>query len=166
MLNMASRRAQRMERRHDRARKVIGLSLVSLMDIFTILVFFLLVNSSNNEILPTAKAVRLPESIAEKTPKPTLIVTVNDDDILVKGRKVASVRDVLGGSAGLVIEPLKTELDYQSRHARRRGDKAKAITIMGDKEIPYRLLKRIMLTCVRANYENISLAVLRREQKS
>lgn len=166
MLAMASRRAQRMERRHERGRKVIGLSLVSLMDIFTILVFFLLVNSSNTEALPGAKSVRLPESIAEKDPKPTLIVTVNDQDILVQGRKVASVRDVSDASANLIIEPLKSELDYQARRAHGRDGKAQKVTIMGDKEIPYSLLKRIMLTCVRAKYENISLAVLRREGQS
>ena len=90
---LASRRAQRMERRHERTRKFVGLSMVSLMDIFTILVFFLLVNSSDGEVLPTAKSVRLPESVAEKSPKPTLVVTVNDQDILVQGRKVASVDD-------------------------------------------------------------------------
>lgn len=164
MLAMASRRAQRMERRHERSRKIMGLSLVSLMDIFTILVFFLLVNSSNTEALPGAKSVRLPESIAEKDPKPALVVTVNDQDILVQGRKVASVGQALGGD--LIIEPLKDELDYQSRRARGKGEKAHKVTIMGDKEIPYSLLKRIMLTCVRAKYENISLAVLRRESRS
>lgn len=33
---------------------------------------------------------------------------------------------------------------------------------MGDKEIPYRLLKKIMVTCVRAKYDNISLAVMKK----
>ena len=164
MLAMASRRAQRMERRHERARNIVGLSLVSMMDIFTILVFFLLVNSSNSEALPGAKSVRLPESIAEKDPKPTLVVTVNDQDILVQGRKVASVGEALRGD--LIIEPLKTELDHQSRRAYDKGEKTHKVTIMGDKEIPYSLLKRIMLTCVRSKYENISLAVLRRESQS
>lgn len=160
-----SRRAQRMERRHERQRRIAGLSMISLMDIFTILVFFLLVNSSDGEVLPTAKGVRLPESVAEKSPKQTLVVTVNDEEILVQGRKVASVGDVLD-KGGELIEPLKAELEYQAKRA--RGDKkgAREITIMGDKEIPYRLLRKIMLTCVRAKYENISLAVLTKEQQS
>ena len=160
---LASRRALRMQRRHERSR-FAGLNMVSLMDIFTILVFFLLVNSSDGEVLPVTKAVRLPESIAEKSPKQTLVVTVNDEDILVQGRKVAAVGDVLD-KGGELIEPLKTELEYQSRRERASGARGE-ITIMGDKEIPYRLLKKIMLTCVRAKYENISLAVLRKEQQS
>lgn len=161
---LASRRAKRMERRHARARSRASLNMVSLMDIFTILVFFLLVNSSDVEVLPTAKAVRLPESLAEKSPKQTLVVTVNDEDILVQGRKVASVADVIAANDD-VIQPLKVELDHQVKRVSVGGEAARReITIMGDKEIPYRLLKKIMLTCVRASYENISLAVLKKEQ--
>lgn len=158
-----SRRALRMERHHKRSRSGVGLNLVSMMDIFTILVFFLLVQSSDVEVLPSAKAVRLPESIAEKSPKQTVIVTVNDQDILVQGKKVASVPEVINGE-GDTIDTLKTELEYQARRAPlATGKTQRDITILGDKEIPYRLLKKIMITCVRASYENISLAVLRKE---
>jgi biopolymer transport protein ExbD len=163
-----SRRAQRMERRHKRARSGIGLNLVSLMDIFTILVFFLLVHSSDGEVLPSTKAVRLPESLAEKAPKQTLVVTVGDHDILVQGRRVAAVSEVMDAGSD-IIEPLKAELDYQASRtsvAGGQGSATREVTIMGDKEIPYRLLKKIMLTCVRASYENISLAVLQKQQPS
>ena len=61
-----SRRALRMERHHKRHRSRGGLNLVSLMDIFTILVFFLLVNSSEVQTLPNAKDLELPESIADR----------------------------------------------------------------------------------------------------
>ena len=158
-----SRRALRMERHHKRARSGATINVVSLMDIFTILVFFLLVQSSDVEVLPSAKAVRLPESIAEKSPKQTVVVTVNDQDILVQGRKIASVPDVID-EAGDTIDSLKTELEYQARRAPLAAGKTqREITILGDKEIPYRLLKKIMITCVRASYENISLAVLKKE---
>ncbi len=158
-----SRRAIRMERHHKRSRAGIGLNLVSMMDIFTILVFFLLVQSSDVEVLPSAKAVRLPESIAEKSPKQTVVVTVNDQDILVQGKKVASVPDIINVD-GDTIDVLKTELEYQARRAPLAAGKTQRdITILGDKEIPYRLLKKIMITCVRSSYENISLAVLKKE---
>ena len=71
-----SQRARRMERRNDRGKKSAGLNLVSLMDIFTILVFFLLVNSGQVETLPNAKDIKLPESIAEQKSRETVIVTV------------------------------------------------------------------------------------------
>jgi len=163
-----SRRAQRMERHHKRSRSAVALSLVSLMDIFTILVFFLLVHSSDVEDLPPAKAVRLPESVAEKAPKQTVVVTVSGEDILVQGRKVASVAAVLADTGDL-IEPLRTELQFQSSRAYikvKDPTKGREVTILGDKEIPYRLLKKIMVTCVRASYSNISLAVVRKETAS
>jgi biopolymer transport protein ExbD len=159
-----SRRALRMQRQHKRRRFGASLNMVSLMDIFTILVFFLLVHSSDVESLPSAKSIKLPESLAEKAPKQTVVVTVNDHDILVQGRKVASVTEVMNSAVDL-IDPLKAELDYQAGRTA-AGPKGREITIMGDKEIPYRLLKKIMLTCVRASYENISLAVMQKNPGS
>lgn len=159
-----SRRARRMDRHHKRSRSLAELNMVSLMDIFTILVFFLLVNSSDVEILPSVKSVKLPESVAEKSPKQTVVIVVNDQDILVQGRKVASVSEVFN-TDGELIAPLKSELDYQKSRdtaIKRAGVTGHEITIMGDKEIPYRLLKRIMVTCVRAQYDNISLAVMKK----
>ena len=59
-------RAARMERHHKRHQRNVTLNLVSLMDIFTILVFFLLVNSGDVQTLPNAKDMALPESVAEQ----------------------------------------------------------------------------------------------------
>ena len=159
-----SRRAKRMDRNHKRSRSLAELNMISLMDIFTILVFFLLVNSSDVEILPSVKSVKLPESVAEKAPKQTVVIVVNDQDILVQGRKVASVAEAFA-SGDETIAPLKSELDYQAGRdttVRQAGAAGHAITIMGDKEIPYRLLKKIMVTCVRARFDNISLAVMKK----
>src|SRR5690606_16380354 len=89
-----SHRAKRMDRRHKRSR-VATVNLVSLMDIFTILVFFLLVNSSNTTQLPNQKAIQLPESIAEELPKETLVIMVNNNNILVNGRHVESVDNAI-----------------------------------------------------------------------
>lgn len=161
-----SRRAQRMERHHKRNRGGGDLNLVSLMDIFTILVFFLLVHSSDGEALPSAKAVRLPESIADKAPKQTLIISVSGSDIVVQGRRVAGVEEVLA-AGGELIEPLKAELEYQAARTPvvAKSDKpTRDVTIMGDREIPFRLLKKIMYTCARSSFENISLAVQQKEQ--
>ena len=156
-----SRRARRMERHHKRKRMMTGFSLVSLMDIFTILVFFLLVNSSDVEVLQGNKDIKLPESIAEKKPRETLVIIVSNTDILIQGKKVAGVNSVID-SEDEVIAPLKTELDYQANKQRAQSIDGKfsgEITIMGDKNIPYRLLKKIMVTCARSSYGKISLAV-------
>jgi biopolymer transport protein ExbD len=162
-----SRRAKRMERHHKRMKRATALNMVSLMDIFTILVFFLLISSSSGDVLPSTKSVKLPESLADKKPKETVIILVNRDHILVQGRKVADVAAVINSSSA-VIAPLKEELDLQTRSIVKRVDAANPfngeVTIMGDKEIPYKLLKKIMLTCTQANYGNISLAVMQKAE--
>lgn len=160
-----SRRARRMQRHHKRKKPFTGFNLVSLMDIFTILVFFLLVNSSDVQVLPSTKSVKLPESMAEKKPKEAVVIIVNDKDILVQGRKVASVPEVKR-SKGLVIDTLKMELSHHARRAMARKKDNKPfngeVTIMGDKEIHFLLLKKIMVTCAQARYGKISLAVLQK----
>lgn len=164
-----SRRAKRMERHHQRNRRRVGLNLVSLMDIFTILVFFLLVNSSDVQEMPSHKAIKLPESVAEQKPRETVTVMVTADDILVQGRRVAGTADALAAEA-LVIEPLKAALEDQARRRLAGSDDPEAsrgeVTVMGDRSIPYRILKRVMATVTEAGYGQVSLAVTRKgEQK-
>lgn len=152
--------------RKGRNPSMVDMNLVSLIDIFTILIFFLLANATEVETLPSAKQVKLPESTAEKAPKETLVVVVSAEDILVQGRKVASVADVMATASDL-IEPLKAELDLQSSRQVIRKDnaaKTQAITIMGDKGIPYRLLRKVMFTCARANFSDVSFAVQRKNK--
>ncbi len=154
-----SRRAKRMARHHKR-RKQPGLNLVSLMDIFTILVFFLLVNSSTAVQLPSARDFKLPVSSAEKKPEETLTVMVTSKDLLVQGRKVAAVSDILS-SPQPTIKALADELNFQAKKTLTavKSEEGRYITIMGDKAIPYKLLKKIMATCTEADYRNIALAV-------
>lgn len=162
-------RAARMERHHKRHNRKAGLNLVSLMDIFTILVFFLLVNSSDVEVLPNAKDVQLPESIAEAKARETVVVLVTDAQLLVQGEVVANVADVMA-SDDLVIPSLRVALENQSQRVLRDADSAadetREVTIMGDKEIPYRLLKRVMATCTEANYTQLSLAVMQKTSET
>jgi biopolymer transport protein ExbD len=152
--------------RKTRNLSLVDMNLVSLIDIFTILIFFLLSNSTDVEILPSNKAVKLPESTAEKTPRETVVVMVTPNDILVQGRKVADVSEVMKLDGDL-IEPLKAELDLQAgRQVVRAENEAqtKRVTIMGDKAIPYRLLRKVMVTCARANFSEVSFAVLRKSE--
>ena len=154
-----SRRARRMERHHQR-RKDSGLNLVSLMDIFTILVFFLLVSSSSVQQLPSSKDIKLPTSVAKKAPSETLVIAVTASDILVQGRKVVATADVLS-SADELIPRLVDELKYQSTKvmfAAQDQTKGRAVTIMGDEKLPYELLRKILATCRQANYTKIAFA--------
>lgn len=157
-----SMHASRMARRHKRAKTQPKLNLVSLMDIFTILVFFLLVNSSEVEVLQSNKSIKLPESVSDKKPENNLIVMVSRDDIVINGRLITDVKSVVESSAE-DIEPLKKELEYLASREPYASDesreKGRDVTIMGDAALPYTLLKKIITTCAKSEYRNISLAV-------
>jgi biopolymer transport protein TolR len=158
---------QRRAERRSRNNSSLDMNLVALIDIFTILIFFLL-SSSGVEVLNSSKAVKLPPSIAEKQPRETVVVTVTGSEILVEGRLVARVADVLNAPEDL-IAPLKAELDLlQANRKVIRADNqaaSKAVTIMGDKEIPYRLLRKVMVTAARADYADVSFAVVKKVVK-
>ena len=154
---------QKRAERKGRNQTMLDMNLVSLIDVFTILIFFLLSGASGVELLPSPKAVKLPQSTAETSPRDTVVVIVSAAEIVVDGRSVAKVSDVLA-SKGELIDGLKFELDHQaSRVVVRKENEAqsKAVTIMGDKDIPYQLLRKVMYTAARANFSDVSFAVRR-----
>ncbi|MEE8427613.1 MAG: biopolymer transporter ExbD [Woeseiaceae bacterium] len=160
-----SQRAKRMDRRHERSRRLVSLNLVSLMDIFTILVFFLLVNSANVEVLPNAKQIQLPESIAEERARETVVILISEEDIIVQGEAVAKVAEVMarrGNDIPELRQALKSQNDRVMRREMQDDIAGREVTIMGDKDIPYRLLKKVMATCMASDYGQISLAVMQK----
>ncbi len=153
-----SKRARRLER-HQKLQKKPVLNLVSLMDIFTILVFFLLVNSSNTQQLPSTKDLRLPTTISSKAPEETVVIAITRKDVLVQGRKVASIAELQNSEE--VIPSLQEELEYQATLGFIRTEEQKggrAVTIMGDENISYELVRKILKTCQQADYRKIAFA--------
>lgn len=160
-----SQRAKRMEKRHNRAKRAGELNLVSMMDIFTILVFFLLVNSSDVEVLPNSSDIQLPQSIAENKPEVSVVIVIGEENILVQGTPVAKVDEVLKRHGNDIPELRQALLSQNERalgNATENDIAGRAVTIMGDKDIPYRLLKKVMATCTASDYGQISLAVLQK----
>jgi biopolymer transport protein ExbD len=160
-----SRRARRMERHHKQGRNP-AMNLVSLMDIFTILVFFLLVSSSNVQQLPNKKDIRLPTSIAQKAPRETLIISVTKRNILVQGREVAVIDRVISEDTDR-IAGLEEELKFQyskTSAISTTTDKprGKSVTIVGDENISYELLRKILATCREARYTQIAFAAMQK----
>lgn len=155
---------QRRAERKSRDQDMVDMNLVSLIDVFTILIFFLLFNTGV-DLLPPA-AVKLPASMADKAPRETLVVIVTGAEVIVDGRSVAKVSDVMATSDDL-IEGLKAALDAQAgKLAAGAADAAgaaasagKTVTIMGDKDIPYQLLRKVMFTAARADFADVSFAV-------
>lgn len=162
-----SRRAKRMQRNHKRNANKSVLNLTALMDIFTILVFFLMMNQNDVEV-QSNDAIQLPKSIAANELKDTVRIIVTKGDLLVQGRSVAKISEI-AKLEGEIIPELKKELDYLATRSPlplELKDQGRPITIMGDKDTPYSVLKRIMDTCAKAEFNNISLAVNQKGEAS
>ena len=105
----------------------------------------------------------LPESVAEQRAREAVVVVVTEQELLVQGRSIISVAEVMGRDELIIPElsaALRIQTDRTLRQAARDDIAGREVTIMGDKEIPYRLLKRIMATCTDAEYGQLSLAVM------
>ncbi|CAH0992523.1 hypothetical protein SIN8267_02655 [Sinobacterium norvegicum] len=147
------------------------LNLVSLMDIFTILVFFLLLNSGESEELEQAKFITLPDSSAKGDVKADIMIVVSGDQILFDGKPLLYLAD-LDVSKNNTIELLQqalvehrsvlqaeAELELDPELLAEKQQAGFNATILGDQTVPYHLLKTIMTTCNAAEFRNISLAV-------
>ena len=156
-----SRRIKRMSR--NRVKMVTKMNLTSLMDVFTILVFFLLVNSGSVELVEAPKNVQLPESRVETKPRETVVIFVSPEDVLVQGQIVARVDDILEGQAG-IFDSLTSRLAELKDSVIGPSTLSVAgsleVTILADKSVPFVVIRRIMTTCTDEGYENVSLAVI------
>lgn len=142
----------------------MDMNLVALIDVFTILIFFLL-SSSGVETLISPKAVDLPIASVEKDPEPAVLLVVSGDDILVDGRRVAGVAEV-EKSGSDVIPALEAELKLLGqRTAVLEANRAeqRAVTIMADRQMPYSVLRKLMVSCARASFADVRFAVRKKE---
>ena len=143
--------------------------LTSLVDVFTILVFFLLVNSASTEVLETPKRITLPDSLVEEKPRETVVIFVSPEEVTVQGEAVARVADVQAASGAEVaaIGERLAELDESVIGVSTRAVAAsREVTILADKSVPFSVLKKVMSTCTLRGYERISLAVMQKSPRA
>ncbi len=148
--------------RREGAKKVAGLNLVSLMDIFTILVFFLLMNSGDSQEIEKATFITLPDSLATSSFQNDLLITVGSEFISIDEKNIVSVEQV-ANQKGKAVEELAAAL---KTYALEKGEltdfekeNGRSVTIMGDQAVPYTTLKSVMATCSQENFRDIALAV-------
>ena len=159
-----SRRIKRMSRNRT---KVVRINLTSLMDVFTILVFFLLVNSATTEVLETPKQITLPASVVEEKPRETVVIFISPETRSpfrarascwsrrsrrqIQGQDIAPIGERLEEVSETVIG-LRTQIVAESQE----------VTILADRSVPFSVIKKVMSTCTSRGYGRISLAVLQK----
>lgn len=158
----------RVKRHRQRRHTTEGhLALIPFIDIMTIMVVFLLMHTADVDILPNTKNIAIPQSIADIKPRETVVVMLTQDNLYVDGRLVATVAE-LSASEEPVIASLKAALLSQSDRILKDSSGSpianREVTIMGDKGVPYRILRKVMATCTSADFGKVSLAVLEKER--
>ena len=157
-----SRRIKRMSRNRV---KIPKMNLTSLMDVFTILVFFLLVNSGSVELVEAPKNVQLPESREETKPRETVVIFISPEDVLVQGEVVARTPDILDSDNDLV-DPITVRLAEMKENivgpSTMAAAESQEVTILADKSVPFIVVRKVMSTCTEGGYENVSLAVIQK----
>lgn len=150
-----------------RHREDAELNLIPLIDILSVMVAFLLVYTTNVEIIQNAKGIEIPQSTAEALPKQSVVVMITRDQLFVQGELIASIDEVRASGKSL-IEPLRAVLDRpmlveSDAQARSAWLASHEITVLADKSLPYEVVRKVMATCTAAAYGKISLAVIERE---
>ena len=161
-----SNRARRMAEHHMRHRADVTLNLIPFIDILTVMVAFLLVYSTEVEVIQNTKGVEVPQSIAQTSPRQSVVVMITKTDLFVQGERIASVADIRA-TQGNIIEALRAALKRPTLVGTRVSEQdlaSREITVMGDKSLPYEVLKKVMATCTDADYGRISLAVLQKDK--
>ncbi len=157
-----SRRMRRMER-NNRKGEGLGLNLIPMMDVLTVLVLFLLFHSFNGE-LPEQR-IELPVSAVETRPRETLAIVVSPEAVMVQGEPVVGTSELYGDRIAVVAQ-ITDRLKELEREIGTTAPESKEITLLADKTIPFKVLKKIMSTCTASGYGRISLAVVQKAEKT
>ena len=161
-----TRRMKRMARNRVTTPKM---NITSLMDIFTILVFFLLVNSATTEVLDTPKQITLPASVVEEKPRETVVIFISNENVTVQGEEVVKTASIIESDVQN-IAPIGKRLAELSDSVIGLNTETIAasqeVTILSDREVPFTVIKRVMSTCTAEGYAKISLAVLQKAPDS
>lgn len=141
-------------------------ALIPMIDMLVILVVYMLLHTADYEILPNTKNISIPQSISESKPRESLVMMVTRDTVFVNGVPTAKVAE-LDAAPELVVESLRVKLaeESQKRMLRTPDDAgAREITVLADKQLPYRVLNKIMRTASAADIGKLSLAVIEKER--
>jgi biopolymer transport protein ExbD len=148
--------------RNNKKGEGLGLNLIPMMDVLTVLVLFLLFHSFNGEM--PEQRIELPNSIVDTRPRETLAIVVNPEAVMIHGAPVVRTSELYEDRIGTVVQ-IKDRLEELEREVGATAPEGKEITLLADKTIPFKVLKKIMSTCTASGYGRISLAVVQKVAK-
>ncbi len=159
-----SRRLKRMER--NNTYQYVRLNLIPMLDVLSVLVFFLLFHSFNGD-MPEQRLV-LPQSVVETKPRGTVAISVTPEAVLVQGEPVIGTSALYDDRIGTVpqiterLGQIQRDMNNETGTKTLAENETREITLLADKTIPFNVLKKIMTSCTASGYGKISLAVIQK----
>ncbi len=142
---------------------VADLLLTPLIDMFVILVVFLIMNfSANGELITISKDVQLPKAANTQEIERAPIIQITATVVTVEGVRVANSEELLRED-DLRIQDLTDKLQEMRKvdEMMHPGQPFKGqIIINCDKDIDFKLIKKVMYACSEAGYNDFNYAVL------
>ena len=168
---MANPRLARQARQSRGGSHEVKLNITSMMDMFTIILVFLLKSfSTQGQLVTPATGLLLPTSTVERNTDEALSVKISRTTVTVEDRVVIDEAryGALVTQEDFLISELHDVLSKYADEARKAGEMfgkefSGEITIQGDVEVPYKILTRIMYTCGQAGYPVMNLIVYKKE---
>ncbi len=144
----------------------VNINLTALLDVLTNLLFFLMFGYAAQQVsMEAVGGVRLPSSTAEIAPKKSLKIIVGQTELKIENEVVAPIKDgriaLPGDVADKRIEPLYVGLvRLREDKVVTSADTPDALYVLCDKEAPYSLLRRVLMTAAEAGFAKFRMAVL------
>ena len=157
-----NRRMRRFGHLRQKDNRVATLSLVALMDMFTNLVFFLLASQGATQITEPRKEIALPDSYVEAKARPSVVIMVSETTVLVEGDPLATVDEVRVAKEDSIPSIRNRLMQIKGKVIglnAQTTEQSEEVTILADKALPFKVMKKLMSTCASAGYSKISLAV-------
>ena len=155
---------------HGKKTTYADLLITPLVDMFVIIVLFLIANfSATGEVLMMSHDIQLPEAFNVTEIEMAPVVMVSNTDIVVSGTAIGRVED-LTRDEYLNIPALEEKLremkkQYEDLHALAKdteGSFKGDVNIQAHKDVQFKVMKRILYSCATAGYTNLNFAVMQK----
>ncbi|MES2965351.1 MAG: biopolymer transporter ExbD [Bdellovibrionota bacterium] len=159
-----------------RSPSTFKIQITSMVDMFVILLVFLLKSYSTSPVIITpSEGMTLPASTSAKDPVDSLKLMVSKSGVWVEDKKIIDLKDGaidvkdVDPSDTQFIRSLYTELDTQASKTRTIASKNDTIEFDGkvlmqaDRGLNYETLRKVMYTAMMAGYSDVKIAVLSKD---
>lgn len=172
---------------------IVALNMTAMVDMFTVLCVFLLQNyATTNQVLPMPDKVLLPMAKEVKELKPSQVVIIAEDGIMLNNTRVTDFKAVkaqedwlikpladlldkviqegeakkktLGSQIRTAVKDAKTKKGPGDPKEEKEVDEFRKITIQSDKMVDFLTVKKIMYTVTESGMYEINFAVMKKEE--